>query len=488
MPHYTFAKLFLPLQQAAHSHSQIHRWSKGFVFAAAALSCTLAQAAAGRANYDADGDGLIEIYTLEDFLSIKDSFSSAKLYGENTGCSNGRCSGYELMADLDFATMPNAGNERIPFTLAGFTFDGNHHSIKNLSVSTNRGTYVGLFNTLSDSIIKNLLIENVYIKNTQLNYTGALAGLVTKSRIINVDVTGQVAGYHYTGGLVGVLSTSTVLNCHFSGTITALGVGGGLAKGGLIGSSDSSVIYASSSEGQFISPSQLNPNFELGGLIGVTWGREIVAASYARFTNHNVNIIGNFAAVPQLFVENSYALFDDLNPSAKTAAVIRFYSQGEAQPTKQSYIRTLSPDELKCPRSSWDERCSVPALFDGWDKYEDSIGQKVWDFGASGEYPKIRADLIFDLADSDNDGVVDVVDRFPKQAAAAVDADRDTKADFFAANCDQTCQQNSGLQLDDRLEYTPPTSGPAKPVAGALSIINLVCLMLGVGLFRRSVR
>ncbi|HRH78312.1 MAG TPA: hypothetical protein PK129_13265, partial [Cellvibrionaceae bacterium] len=284
------------------------------------------------------------------------------------------------------------------------------------------------------------------------------------------------------------INATTILGCHFSGVLKPSAVGAGLQKGGLVGSSQGSIIYASSSEGRFDLATTPNPNYELGGLIGVTWGSDIVVASSAWFANKNVNLLGNFVANARLYIENSYVVYEDADANNKTASVIRFYSRGDQQPTQQSFINNLSPSELKCPTSTWDERCSLPGLFDGWDRYEDSIGQKVWNFGTNSEYPNIRADLIFDLADSDKDGIVNLVDHFPEQAAAAVDVDRDNKADFFATDCDSSCQQKSALQLDDRLDYTPPTSGPTKPVAGALSLEFLAILVCGLFPLRRRVQ
>ncbi len=51
--------------------------------------------------------------------------------------------------------------------------------------------------------------------------------------------------------------------------------------------------------------------------------------------------------------------------------------------------------------------------------------------------------------DDDNDLVTDVDDRFPTNLAAAVDTDWDGQPDTFLPACDPTCQEQSGLVLDD---------------------------------------
>jgi hypothetical protein len=154
-------------------------------------------------------------------------------------------------------------------------------------------------------------------------------------------------------------------------------------------------------------------------------------------------------------------------------------------------VNKFTPTQLKCPQSAWDERCSPADIFAGWEQYQDSLGQSVWDFGSNTAYPKIRADLMFDLTDTDKDGVIDVADRFVTNAAAFRDSDRDNKPDEWAANCDQACQQASGLELDKQVEYKPKkpdTTPPAAPIAGALTRVDIAALVAGLLLWHRRRR
>lgn len=453
-------------------------------------------AAGGRADYDTDNDGLMEIYTVEDYLSIKDSFGAAKLYDETTGCPSERCLGYELAADLDFATTSPAIRAWKPFALHQLTFEGNGYAMKNITAATINTNDGGLFSYTSESSIKNLTLENINFIPANVNYLGAIAGIASKSSLVNIQVTGVVKGWHYTGGLVGVANSIKLLNCHFSGTVNPVSIGGGLGKGGLIGSSADSLIYASSSRGNFdlnlnIPPTRgLNPNTELGGLIGSSFGKNIIMASYSRMTNPNVNIIGNLAAATlNNFIASSYALTDDSDPQANTGVAISFYYRPSAQSAGAGQFNKLTPSQLKCPQSAWDDRCSPADMFAGWEHYQDSIGQPVWNFGSNLEYPQIRADLIFDLSDTDKDGIVDVADRFINNAAAHQDADRDNRPDEWAANCDNTCQQSSGLELDTLIEYKPqkPDANPT-PKAGAITMVDFIALLAGLVLFVRRSR
>jgi hypothetical protein len=441
-------------------------------------------AEAGRTDYDVDADGLIEINSLADFFAIQDTFGAAQLYGESTGCPDQGCSGFELMADLDFASTPSTQSWPAAY-LYQSVFEGNYHTIKNITASSFKGGDGGLFRTLDKSTLRNLNIENVNFNQTADTYLGTIAATALNSFLINVRVTGgSLRATHYTGGLVAVANATTFLGCHFSGTIKPNFMGGGLGKGGLIGDAENSMIYASSAEGKFETNQVLTPNHELGGIIGSTHSSNTIIASFARFNSSTVNLIGNIAASAVGNVtESSYAVFQESENLLQNAVAITFYSR-PSQAAAQSYIKTITPDELKCPQSEWDKRCSQPGLFDRWQTHEDSIGQKVWEFGSNTEFPKIRADLIFDMTDSDKDGVVDVVDRFAQHNAASIDSDRDNLPDYWAASCDRQCQLASGLQLDSRIEYTASNSDTNAPKAGAVSLINLLLtfFILGISL------
>ena len=118
--------------------------------------------AGSRTNYDADGDGLIEVSSLEQLAAIRadlngDGASPAPAYAAafpnampGMGCPDAGCTGYELVADLDFDTNGNgeadagdaywndgAGWIPIGDVTHKFTadFDGNNHTIANLYIT-----------------------------------------------------------------------------------------------------------------------------------------------------------------------------------------------------------------------------------------------------------------------------------------------------------------------------------------------------------------
>lgn len=59
-----------------------------------------------------------------------------------------------------------------------------------------------------------------------------------------------------------------------------------------------------------------------------------------------------------------------------------------------------------------------------------------------------QTNLVLDL-DDDNDGVLDVDDLYPLDAAIAFDNDNDGLPDDWSPNCDLSCQSNSGYVLDE---------------------------------------
>ena len=68
---------------------------------------------------DSDGDGLIDINTLEDLNNIRHNLlgtsykTSASDPGNTTGCPEDGCHGYELMRDLDFANPESYAGDSI---------------------------------------------------------------------------------------------------------------------------------------------------------------------------------------------------------------------------------------------------------------------------------------------------------------------------------------------------------------------------------------
>jgi len=165
---------------------------------------------------------------------------------------------FQLRADIDLSEYTGTAYNIIGTDREnsfGGIFDGNDHTISNLSLRSTHQWYTGLFGCVSGQI-KNLgLIDpdifalggrvgtlagdleqgsatNCYVKGVSISgdrYVGGLVGS-TSGRIVYCYSTGSVTGNSYVGGLVGLVSDATVNACYSKASVT-----GNLEVGGLAG-------------------------------------------------------------------------------------------------------------------------------------------------------------------------------------------------------------------------------------------------------------
>ena len=251
-------------------------------------------------DYDSDNDGLIEIASLAQLDAIRhdldgDGRANHQDYAaafpnavSGMGCPSAGCSGYELVADLDFDTngsgQADAGdaywNGNWGWTPIGdpdaayrfnAVFDGGGHTISNLYISWGDTDHVGLFRvTGSGSVIRNVGLVSVDI--TGQNRTGSLAGS-NHGTIANSYSTGKVSGNSHIGGLVGSGGSDTTITAsHFTGSVT----GDENNVGGLVGTTgNAATITASYATGDVT-----GDNYA-GGLVGNSNTDTTITASYA---------------------------------------------------------------------------------------------------------------------------------------------------------------------------------------------------------------
>ena len=251
-------------------------------------------------DYDADGDGLIGVSNLAQLDAMRydldgDGYAgTAAAYAaafpsplDRFGCGVDGCSGYELLADLDFDTDGdgavdsdddywNAGDgwEPIGWDSRGFsrffntTFDGNEHTLSNL-FTAGRG-FSGLFSAIGlGGVVDDLTLADVNVTGTEA--AGALVG-ENRGLLSGIQSSGQVSGELHVGGLVG-LNLRLVYLSRSSATVTGMrppfppGVfvrvssGPPAATGGLVGYNTGFVV-SSYATGPVTSDSST------GGLVG----------------------------------------------------------------------------------------------------------------------------------------------------------------------------------------------------------------------------
>ena len=212
-------------------------------------------------------------------------------------------------SDWSFEGTPFTGN-----------FNGQNHSIHNLTIDTNgiSNDHLGLFGLLDGvAIIKNLSVKNVNIAGGADSYL--IGGLVGDNfgRIYNCCVTGFVQGGNnsmWHGLLVGYNNPGAVIiNCYVDGSVSGYIALGGLAGanrelisncyaigsvtgnqrlGGLVGYNYNSTItncYAN------VSVTGQDNSFRLGGLTGDTSGT--IASCYATGTITDGNFSRNLGGL-----------------------------------------------------------------------------------------------------------------------------------------------------------------------------------------------
>lgn len=131
------------------------------------------------------------------------------------------------------------------------TFNGNGHTISNLTINTTStrsafGTLTGFIGTLNGGTVKNLTLRNVNI--TGKSYTGAIVGsCINGSYIYCCQVTGKVKGTSSVGGIVGYSNRGKIIACSASGTVEATlqAEDKNVMLGGIIGEAYSTNITSS---------------------------------------------------------------------------------------------------------------------------------------------------------------------------------------------------------------------------------------------------
>ena len=192
------------------SSGTVETWSVALSFTQGDTSCPVGSALIDGtcvAHVDADGDGLIDITTLEQLNNVRHDLNGTSYKtstddaGNSLGCPRGECIGYELLNDIDAVSFTNwepIGNVDIAFTA---TFDGNGYKIENLKINQPTESLIGLFGRVGNSgTIKNVGVVNV----SALGYDG-VGGLVgvNDGTIENSHASGSVSGRDYIGGLAG---------------------------------------------------------------------------------------------------------------------------------------------------------------------------------------------------------------------------------------------------------------------------------------------
>ena len=334
-------------------------------------------------DYDADDDGLIEVGSLAQLDAIRydldgdGSPTNSTAYDaafpnaqSGMGCPSTGCTGYELIANLDFDTNGNgeadagddywnggAGWEPIGGggasrgTTFHATFEGNSHVISGLYIDRSGRNNVGFFGHVWGGEIRNLGLEGVVVKGGGY-FIGGLAGSTSSglsydSLISASYVTGSVSGEWLVGGLVGYNKAS--INASYAAVSVAGTVG---IVGGLVGTSqEGGSINASYATGS------VTGDTSVGGLAGRNEGPGPITASYATGTVSGTSSVGGLIGSGS---GNTSASYWDTQTSGQSTSL-----GGVGKTTS----------ELQSPTSN-------TGIYATWDR-------NTWEFGTSSEYPTL---------------------------------------------------------------------------------------------------
>ena len=143
---------------------------------------------------------------------------------------------FKLMADIDLGdwlndNSPSEGWQPIGVEGARFKgiFDGDGHTISNISIKRASTDNVGFFGYTDGATIKNLTIKGDI---TGQNSVGGVVGTGLNTTITGVHYVGKVTGTENVGGLTGWLtSSSTLKDCSLQGDVKGAKDVGGIVGG-----------------------------------------------------------------------------------------------------------------------------------------------------------------------------------------------------------------------------------------------------------------
>ena len=266
-------------------------------------------------DYDADGDGLIEVRNFDQLAAVgldpdgdgavdsgvqtnySEAFPNA---ATGMGCPTAGCDGYELVANLDFDTngdgrtdIPgdkfwNGGEGWAPIDEYAAVFEGNGHTISNLFINVTGGSEgdFGLFGkVLSTGELRGvrLVDASVTVSRPRVGVgllAGELSGVVRRS-----SATGSVSGALSSasvGGLVGYMNKDdSVVPLVADSWVSVEGTGGN-QLGGITGQMlVGGVIERSYAMGSLHTTVSTPGGPDVGGLVGLASTGAVLRQVYA---------------------------------------------------------------------------------------------------------------------------------------------------------------------------------------------------------------
>ncbi len=418
---------------------------------------------------DADGNGLIDITTLAELNAIRNNLNGTGLSMNSTAITDSRgcfgdasgatvCNGYELLNNLDFDTNGdgvmdandnywNGGLGWEPIgsvanSYSAVNFNGNYFTIANLYINHPTEDNVGFFSkTSGNTTLQNVGFIGQLTRIEGRNHVGTLAGIADGS-VRKSYAYAQVKASQIAGGLIGamVLATSKLSQNYTHGDVLATFQG----AGGVVGFSEG-VIADNYSDAKVTGLGARGVVGNYSGAILAT--KNIYTTGLISGRGSSALIANNTGFIFSIIVSSSYWDLETTNQMQATNSTIDILTD----------VVGLTTAEMQCPTAPDDTVCKTGStLFKGW-------SSTVWDFGNTSQYPVLiingkpqrdnDGDYIFDVddPDDDNDGVLDINDAFPFDAAESVDTD----GDGIGNNADTDDDNDGFLDINDAFPLDP---------------------------------
>jgi len=227
---------------------------------------------------------------------------------------------YELTSNIVFisgsAALNPIGGSGTANSAARISFNGNHYSIKGVTVNNN-GNNVGFFGKLENSTVQNLVLDSITVQSNGTVDIGGLAGEISGSTIDSVVISGRIlhsqssGSASYVGGLAGFTqSNSSITQGSFTGSVIGDNVFSGSSSGGLIGHAKSTAVNQS-----FVILDSLEGGKNVGGLIGYSSSGLTLTQSYSkgvislnRSSDYVGGLVGEVSAyLATIIIRDSYS-------------------------------------------------------------------------------------------------------------------------------------------------------------------------------------
>ncbi len=361
-------------------------------------------------DYDDDNNNLIDVKTLAQLDAIRYDLNGdgavigagAVAYGEafpglttGMGCPDA-CMGYELLQNLDFDNdnsgavdsdddYPNwvpIGTTAVPYTAA---FDGNNHTISNLTIAAESLGTVGLFGTVRGAI-SGIGLPDATLTGGAANVAiGALVGsLETAGTVTSSWTTGSVsstftgADEKSAGGLVGY-NQGAVRASYSEATVNVTNTATTVRAGGLVGRLHGGTVTASYATGD-VTGGTGNTTY-VGGLAGYLSGTSpTITASYSTGTPQ-AGGTANIGGLTGNTASGVTASYWDTTTTSRTSG-----GAGTGQTTAQ----------LQAPIAY-----GTTGIYSTWNADIDNADNDndlttgtddPWNFGTASEYPALQYD------------------------------------------------------------------------------------------------